>query len=160
MLKTITIILLGMLLTACATTKPNPEAAGYNTQLALTYLQQGDVETAKSKMLLALQEAPNDPLVLDAMGYFLERIGEPQSAEPYYLKALKIAPESGAVQNNYGTYLCRQKHYRESIQYFLAAAKNINYLHVAEAYKNASLCALKIPDKKLAEKYLHKSLQM
>jgi type IV pilus assembly protein PilF len=151
------LIFLLILLTACSTVctnNINPEAASINTQLGLNYLQEGDIVSAKSKLLLALQEDPDNPMVLDAMGYFWERTGDLDSAEEYYLRAIKLAPNKGEVQNNYGTYLCRHRHYHESIKHFLLAAQDINYLHVAAAYENAGLCALKIPDKKLARKYL------
>jgi len=151
------IIIFIVLLSACSTVpeqSPNPEAAGINTQLGLNYLQEGDIVSAKSKLLLALQEDPNNPMVLDAMGYFWERTGDLDSAEEYYLRAIKLAPNKGEVQNNYGTYLCRHKRYQESINHFLLAVQDVNYLQVAAAYENAGLCALRIPDKKLAHKYL------
>jgi len=141
------------------TKKPNAEAANYNVQLGLAYLKHDDVERAKSKLLLALRENPNDPINLDAMGYFFELTHDLKTAEKYYLHAIKIMPSMGAVHNNYGTYLCRHGHYRNAIKHFLLATKDINYLHAAAAYKNAGLCALKIPDMKLAHKYLQKSVQ-
>ena len=149
-----------LLLVACSpiATKPNTEAGSLNAQLGLAYLQQGQVEQAKSSLLHALQEAPNDPLVLQAMGYFLDRTGETKAAEHYYVRAIELAPKNGAVQNNYGIYLCRQGQYQNAITHFLLATQDINYLHVASAYKNAGLCALKIPDKKLAREYLRKSV--
>ncbi len=151
-----------MFTAACSTTAPktNTEAAGYNTRLALNYLQQGDVVKAKSKMLLALQQAPNNPVVLDSMGYLLEKTGESKSAENYYLKALKLAPKDGRIQNNYGTYLCRHGRYKESIKHFVLATEDPNYLHIAAAYDNAGRCALKIPDKKLADTYFKRSSQV
>jgi type IV pilus assembly protein PilF len=136
----------------------NPEAAKYNTQLGLAYLQQGDINRAKSKFLLAVQQAPNDPLVLDSMGYFLDSTNQSVEAEVYYLKAIAAAPKNdGAVQNNYGDYLCRHQRHQEAIQHFLAAAKNINYLNTAAAYENAGICALKIPNQELAKKYLQQA---
>jgi type IV pilus assembly protein PilF len=148
-------------LTTCTTVtrKPNAEAAKYNLQLGLAYLKHGDVARAKSKLLLALHENPNDPIILDAMGYFFELTHDLKIAQRYYLQAIKIMPNAGAVHNNYGTYLCRHGYYRKAIEHFLLATKDINYLHVAAAYKNAGLCALKIQDKKLAREYLQKAIQ-
>ncbi len=155
------LILLIVLLTACTTVakKPNARAAMYNMQLGLAYLQHGDIGWAKNKLLLALHEDPNDPIVLDAMGYFFELTHDLKMAQRYYLQAIRIMPNVGAVHNNYGTYLCRHGYYRKAIEHFLLATKDINYLHVAAAYKNAGLCALKIPDRKLAREYLQKSIQ-
>ena len=150
-----------LLLIACTTTQPqqpNIAAAHDNAQLGLAYLQQGKTEYAKNKLLLALHQAPNDPLILDAMGYFLEKTGESKTANQYYLQAIKIAPHEGAVHNNYGAYLCRHGHYQTAIEHFLQAVKDKNYLNTAAAYENAGLCALKIPDKKSAKLYFQQAL--
>jgi type IV pilus assembly protein PilF len=146
------------ILSCSAISKHNREAANYNAQLGLVYLKQGDIKLAKSKLLLALQQAPSEPLILDSMAYFLEITGEIQRAESYYLQAINHAPKKGAVQNNYGTFLCRHKRYQESLKHFLLAVEDSSYLNTAQAYKNAGLCALKIPNKKLAKEYLQKAL--
>jgi type IV pilus assembly protein PilF len=159
--KYLLILSAGIFISACSTTdniaQQNKEAANYNAQLGLAYLQQGNIPVAKNKILLAERQAPDDPLVLDSMAYFLEKIGETDAAERYYLQAIKYSSQDGAVQNNYGTFLCRQKRYRESLQHFMLAVRDIHYLNTAAAYVNASLCAAKIPDKKLAAEYLQKS---
>jgi type IV pilus assembly protein PilF len=162
-IKNIFLILLFAVLTSCIDIENeplplNPEAAKYNAQLGLAYLQQGDVSRAKSKFLLALQQAPEDPLVLDSMGYFLDLTGQSAAAEKYYLLALAIEPQDGASENNYGGYLCRNHRSKEAIQHFLLAAQDIHYLNTASAYENAGICALKIPDKKLAKQYLQQAL--
>lgn len=150
-----------LILLACApgqTAEKNQKAANYNAQLGLVYLQHGDINLAKSKLLLANQQSPNDALVLDSMAYFLETTGEAEAAEHYYLQAIKYYPKYGTVQNNYGTFLCRHNRYQEAIKHFILATQDIHYLNTASAYENAGWCALKIPDKKLAKKYLQKSL--
>ena len=92
-------------------------------------------------------------------GYFLEKTGNVEAAQQYYLQAIKIAPKTGAVQNNYATYLCRHGYYQQAITHFLLAAQDANYLHVANVYENAGICALKIPNKKLAHKYFQTAIQ-
>lgn len=148
-------------LTACTTPRP-PQAihpaAKYNVELGLGYLQRGDMARAKHKLLLAEAEAPKDPMVLDALGYFYERAGEPKRAETYFLQAVKLAPHRGAIQNNYGTFLCRQGQYHASLEHFTAAATDPHYLHPALAYVNAGQCALKIPNRALAEHYFKRAL--
>lgn len=156
--KVIFLILSIVLITnISAQAKSNPTAANYNAELGLNYLQQGDVERAKSKLWLALKQDPHNPIVQDAMGFFLEQTGETQQAQNFYLKALTLAPHSGIAQNNYGTFLCRQGQYQQSIQHFLLATQDLQYLHTSQAYENAGLCALKIPDIRQAENFLHKA---
>jgi len=140
-------------------TTTNVTAAGFNVQLGLGYLAQGDMQRAKSKLLLALSQAPNWPQALDAMGYYLENTGDTANAAIYYQKAVTIAPGSGSVQNNYGTYLCRVGQYQQADYHFMLAVQDINYLNTAEAYENAGLCSMEIPDNNKALAYFIKAMQ-
>jgi type IV pilus assembly protein PilF len=138
---------------------PNTTAAGYNVQLGVGYLQQGDVQRAKQKLLLAQAQAPDSAQVQDAMGYFHENTGDNQAAATSYLQAINLDPKSGAAQNNYGAFLCRTGHYQESVQHFLLAVQDPNYLNTAEAYENAGLCAMQIPDVTNAQNYFLQAVQ-
>ncbi|MCD6056195.1 MAG: pilF [Gammaproteobacteria bacterium] len=133
-------------------------AASINTQLGLAYLKKGDVSRAKGKLLLAIEQNPSDPLAQGAMGYFYEQTGNKTLAKQYYLKSISLAPHRGGPKNNYGTFLCRQGEYKESLPYFTEAVADQDYLQTAEAYENAGLCALMIPDKKTAQRYFEKAV--
>lgn len=137
----------------------NAQAANYNIELALGYLQANNLARAKHKLLLAEQQAPNDPAVQDAMAYFLERTGEPKRAEQYYQKAIQLAPKSGKTQNNYGAFLCRQGRYQQALVHFHLAVQDPSYLYPAQVYENAGVCALKIPDKVAARSFFQQALQ-
>lgn len=162
-------LLMLIFLTACTTAQqkkaensPHPvpnltKAALINTQIGLGYLKQGDVTLAKEKLILAQQQAPHLPEVLMAMAYFSENTGEPEKASVYYLRAIRENPKLGDAHNNYGAYLCRRGHYQQAIQEFLLAVADPNYLTTANAYENAGLCALLIPDKVLAKQYFTKA---
>lgn len=162
--KTIILISIMLSLVACASTKSSDNdeekkiaTAKINTQLGIAYLERHQIQTAKRKLLLALDEAPNIPETWYAMGYFLETTGDKDQAKTYYLKSVSLASGRGDVQNNYGTFLCRTGNYRDAIKHFELAAKDINYVDTAAAYENAGLCALKIPDNTLALLYFDKS---
>jgi type IV pilus assembly protein PilF len=152
MLKKITIVLLMLNLTACSIfSGPKVPGAGSpvpntNVQLGLAYLQSGDVQRAKQKLLLAEQQAPQSTESQGAMGYFLESTGNVSEAEVYYRKAIALNLKSGAAQNNYGTFLCRRGRYAEADQHFLLALQDPSYLNTAQVYENAGLCAMRIPD--------------
>lgn len=133
--------------------------AKINTQLGIAYLERHDVSRAKQKLLLALKQAPNIPETWYTMAYFLETTGNKTEAQKYYLKAIDISPNRGDTHNNYGTFLCRTGNYRASIQQFLAAVQDPDYLNSGAAYENAGFCALKIPDKKLARLYFEKAIE-
>jgi type IV pilus assembly protein PilF len=158
-LKNICPLLFSLLLLGCSSvpaTQPTTgpaAAATVNTKLALAYLANGDVERAKQKILLAQQQAPNNPVIWGATGYFEERTGDAVAARAAYQHALQLAPKSGEAHNNYGAFLCRQSEYRAAVDQFLIAVADPQYLQVAAAYQNAAKCAAKIPDSVLADKY-------
>jgi type IV pilus assembly protein PilF len=150
--KLLTLIILGIVpltLSACfrndtgswQVTYPYLQDARSNAGLALDYMQLGRTDMAVEKINLALQQAPTDPIVLEAAGYFQEKSGDIGLANRYFLKALTIAPTSGTIRNNYGAFLCRNGYSRTSIEYFLQAAHTPDPQVEAEAYANARYCA-------------------
>jgi len=148
MLKKVATVLFLLNLTACSiffrskSPEAGPQAASTNVQLGLAYLQSGDVQRAKQRLLLAKQQAPQSTESQGAMGYFLESTGNFPEAEAYYRRAVVLNPKSGAAQNNYGTFLCRRGRYVEADQHFLLALQDSDYLNTAQVYENAGLCAM------------------
>jgi len=155
------------LLTACHTLSSSEKtsaskktrAASINIQLGMAYLDRHEILRAKQKFLTALHEAPQLPEVWYSLGYFFEKTGDQQRAAECYRKALELAPNRGDTNNNYGTYLCRTKHYQEAIKYFMKATRDSEYLDVASAYENAGLCSELIPQSQQAVKYFEEALK-
>ncbi len=137
----------------------NPTASMYNVQLGVAYMQQGDVQRAKKKLRLALQQDPNSSMALDAMALLLENTGSDHNAKQYYLRAIEAHPQEGSVHNNYGAYLCRKGQFDAANEQFMLAIQDPNYATPGRAYENAALCAQKMPDQKLAKAYFVKALQ-
>jgi type IV pilus assembly protein PilF len=163
-LKYTGLLLLFMTLLGCNTSRtrmntPLPTAASYNVQLGVLYLEQGEMASAKQKLLLAMQQAPHWSPALDALAYFWELTGEPKRAEEFYKKAVQLDPGSGAALNNYAVFLCRSKRYEVAEKYFILATADVNYVNVVKAYENAGLCAVKINNDKKAEQFFNKALQ-
>jgi type IV pilus assembly protein PilF len=137
-------LILLMLLAACGTVphpqSANEEAAGYNVQLGLGYMQEGNMQLAKEKLERALSEAPHDPKVHSAEGLLYERLGDPKRADEEYRTALHYAPKDPDVTNNYAVFLCKQNRTDEGVKYFLQAAQNPFYRTPEAAYTNAGVC--------------------
>lgn len=173
-IKLSTLLSILFFITACSTTsspmkdheeaggtnvsQSNPTAANYNVQLGVNYLQQGDVQRAKHKLLTAMDQAPDSSQTQAAMGYFMENTGEQLAAEKYYQKAVDLNPQAGSAHYNYGSYLCRQKRYQEADKQFQLAVQDVNYLNTAVAYENAGVCAMQIPDFNKAAGYFQKAV--
>ncbi len=168
---TIALVLILMGLSACSTSnevylqetektsKNLRAAADYNVQLGLNYLQQQRSAFAKRKLLLALKQAPDWPVAWDAMAYYLDQTGNKKAADEYFKKALKLAPHSAMAMNNYGAFLCRDKQYAKAEHYLLLAANDPQYVNSAEAFENAAICELRLPNLHKAERYFYQALQ-
>ncbi|MDX2165332.1 MAG: tetratricopeptide repeat protein [Gammaproteobacteria bacterium] len=133
-------------------------AANDNVALGLAYLNEGNKVKAKEKLLFALEESPNNPLVLDSMAYFWEVTQNVALASAFYQKAYDIAPNDGAALNNYAVFLCKHGQEKKAETLFLKAVHLQNYVHTAKAYENAGVCALKAGESAKAKEYFTKAL--
>src|SRR5471030_968733 len=132
-------------LVACVSSPQHPksssdEAAGFNVQLGLGYLQQGNLVVAKEKLERAERESPRDPKVHNAMGLLYERLGDSKRADDEYRTALRYAPKDPEVANNYAVFLCKSGHTEDGIKYFLEAGRNPLYRTPEASYTNIAVC--------------------
>lgn len=133
-------------------------AAQYNVQLGVSYLQQGDLPRAKQKILLATVQDPESVAAWNSMAYYMQTVGDNAAAEKAYQKALALKPNQGDTLNNYGVFLCQQGKPKAAISYFQEATQDPAYVTTAQAYENAGLCALKIPNSSLATTFFTQAL--
>jgi type IV pilus assembly protein PilF len=132
-----------LLLAACTTPQhPNKvrDAAAYNVQLGIAYLNQGDVALAKDKLDRALAEAPNSADVHSARAMLFERMHNPDKADAEFRTSLRLAPHDPDVVNNYAVYLCQNGRTDEGVHRFEEAAHNALYRTPEAAYTNAGVC--------------------
>lgn len=135
------------------------EAARYNTELGIGYMQQGNNDLAMRKLQRALDEDPDLPAAHSAIALLYERLGEPKLADQHYRRALDLAPDDPNAQNAYGVFLCRHNRVADSEKYFLGAAHNPAYSTPEAAYTNAGVCLLKIGKSARAQQYFRMALK-
>ena len=142
-----TLLLLGVMTIALAgceaasnREKKRSDAAGYNMQLGLAYLNRGDLGLAKQKLERAEKENPHDPNVHSAMAMLQDRLGHPELADKEFKEALSLGPSSPDILNNYAVYLCRTGRIDEGVKSFEEAARNPLYRTPEAAYTNAGVC--------------------
>lgn len=135
------------------------KATRLNLELAVAYLDIGNVTRAKEKLNRALKLGPNVPDVYAAQAYYYEKIGEIEEAEENYVKAIKMDNKAGQYHNNYGAFLCRQARYDDAEKEFLTAVKDRAYPKVAETYENLGLCSLETKDKEKAKQYFQRAIK-
>ncbi len=135
------------------------KAAKFNIELGLNYLKQDQIARAKSKLTRARTLAPHLPEVHYSYAYLLERVGEIENAEKSYRKAISLHSKGGNEHNNYGAFLCRQHSYKQAEKEFLIAIADPDYMNTGEAFENAGLCVMQIPDVAKATEYFEKALR-
>jgi type IV pilus assembly protein PilF len=147
----------------CATTTEPPEvsdkdAARFNVQLGMNYMQRGDLEGAREKLERAVKQDPTLPTAHAALGILYERAGDIPRAQEHLRRATRLAPDDPNMMNNYGGFLCRKGEYEEGIRHFEMAASNAYYRAPETALTNAGVCARRIPDPERAEEYFRLAL--
>ncbi|MEN1925008.1 type IV pilus biogenesis/stability protein PilW [Luteimonas sp. MJ293] len=104
-------------------------------------LDAGQIDKAEEAALAALKIDRQSPRALTMMALVEMIRGRSEEAGRYYASAAEHAPDNGAIQNNYGAWLCRQGRAAESMDYFERAVANPAYAARADALANAGACA-------------------
>jgi type IV pilus assembly protein PilF len=132
-----------LLLASCANSHAvtrQHDAASYNVQLGIAYMNQGDLQRAKDKLDRALSEDPDSADVHSARAMLFDRLGEKDKADSEFRAALRYAPHDPNIVNNYAVYLCQNGRTDEGVKRFLEAAHNGYYRTPEAAYTNAGVC--------------------
>jgi type IV pilus assembly protein PilF len=158
--------LLSLLLAGCVhtTTTKNTgnqkDAAAYNVQLGIAYMNQGDLSRSKDKLDRALKQDPDNADVHSARAMLFTRMGNARQADEEYRTALRLAPNDPNVVNNYAVYLCQIGRTDEGVKRFLEAAHNPLYKTPEAAYTNAGVCLRAAKRDEDARGYFVRALQV
>lgn len=175
-LKIVALCMISLVLFGCTAKKPEKrhdhqvqkeaaikpdyhKAAMLNIEMGQAYLSQGLVSRAKQKFVHALELQPKLPEAHSAIGYFYETVGDLEEAEKHHTLAISYGTGKGRFYNNYGTFLCRQKRYKEADRAFNNALKDKQYIKTAEVLENAGLCALEQENNPKAYEYLKNAVK-
>jgi type IV pilus assembly protein PilF len=119
---------------------PTESAAKTNIQLGVAYLKQGNYPLAKEKLERSLKQNPKDPDVHTGLAMLYDRVNEPKLADRHFREALRLAPDSPDISNNYAVYLCKNGRVEEGVERFSAVAVNKYYRTPEVALTNAGVC--------------------
>lgn len=134
------------------------ERASSRIDVGISMLRSGDLPGA----VMTLQEATKldrrnwrawDKLALAYAGQ-----GAPVEAEEAWVQALRIAPESGEVNNNYGLFLMGQSRLDESITAFETAITDLTYRRPAVPLSNMGMALYLSGDHQRAVKTLDRAI--
>lgn len=135
-------------------------AAQTHVGLAQGYMQRGEYEIAMERLRHALELDPSSADAHTVMAALYERLDRPQLAERHYERAARLAPDSGVVLNNYGTWLCRNGRAAEADGWFARALEDPFYPSPGTALANAGACAMDAGDPGRAEAYFRRSVEL
>lgn len=160
------IAILFFLIGGCATAAPRSNvetkarrAAEINVALAQGYLKQDKLEIALEKLERALEQDPSFADAHTVIAVLYERINRPLLAEEHYRRAAQLQPKLGAVNNNYGTFLCRYGRLDEAVKYFDRALEDPFYQTRDVALTNAGTCRMQANRTDEAEKDFRAALE-
>lgn len=128
--------------------------------LAGQQLRAGKLDEAETQAQAALKADPNSVDAYTLLAVIADQRGQSTQAGTLYAKAAMMSPDSGAVQNNYGTWLCSNGRSAESLAYFDRALADRRYASPAAALANAGSCALNAGQGARAEQNLRLAIQM
>lgn len=136
------------------------EAASYNVQLGLEYLNQGRRDLAMEKLTRAVEQDSRFADAHLAIAYAYNQYGETQLADRHYRQALGLEPNNPNLQNTYGAFLCQHRDLRNAERQFVTAARNPTYNTPEVAWTNAGICVEQVPDLEAAENYYREALRI
>lgn len=121
-------------------------------------LQSGQLEGAEKDARSALKLDAGSADAVTLLAVVEDRRGQAERAGQHYRRAAELAPEQGAAQNNYGTWLCANGAAAESLVWFDRAVRAPGYATPGLAMANAGSCALDAGQTERAERDLRQAL--
>lgn len=156
------LVLLVLIVAAGCATQPRLTARSrrllqLRTALGVGYMRQGELGLARHELALALLMDRHNAAANDGMALVEERLHERKKARYYFRRGLAHDPTNGALQNNYGAFLCAGGEVDKALDHFKAALASPLYPTPQLADLNAGICLLQTPHLHQAIRYLHRA---
>jgi len=162
-------LLASLLLLGCATPASNtvsdtsgPDArAGVHTQLALSYLQRDQKQTALDELEEALSIAPDHSQANYVMAMLQTQLDNKDKAGRHYRRALESNPENSSAAHDYAIFLCKEGKVEKAMEYFQSALDNPLYQGKTLTNLRAGECLIRMrTDRQGAEPYFQAALRV
>jgi len=134
-------------------------AAEANTQLAVRYLQEDELQQALRKALKAIEQDPDSSAAHMVTGEIYSRLNEREQARSYFRRSIRLDADNASALNNYGRFLCSEGERERALELFERAAENPLYDRPEVPLTNAGRCLLRAGDGAEAERYFRRALQ-
>lgn len=162
-------VLFAMLAGCAATQQAKPQTAEeinaqararILTELAAGYYARGQHAIALEDLNEALKVDPAYAPAYGMLGLVYSELRDDAKAEQNFKRAIEINPQDPEVRNNFGWFLCQRGREPQALGQFELAVNNPFYRTPDMALINAGRCAGKLGDRKGAEAYLQRALNV
>lgn len=128
--RTFSVVLLSILLAACASTSEIPPQASPHYTLGLAHLQSGNPTLALKEFLQAQENDPDAPQVQAGIARAYQAKKAYTLAEQYYKKALLLSDNDPMYQNNLAALYISMERWDQAIDYFNKASENLFFVRI------------------------------
>lgn len=129
-------------------------------QLALGYLESGDLLNAKRHLESAAALDANNSEVFAIWGLVQAREGEVELADASFRRALRINPRNSQARNNYAAFLFANGRYQDAYTQLEQVVGDTTYSGRAQSFENLGLAALRLGRPEDAEQAFGRALQL
>ncbi|PXW91351.1 type IV pilus assembly protein PilF [Nitrosomonas sp. Nm84] len=138
------------------------QSAKIHTELAAEYFHRRQFDVAIEEVAEALKAQSNYAPAYNVLGLVNMAINEDNKALDNFEQAIRLAPKSSEINNNYGWFLCQHIPQRmdQAIDHFMVATQDPLYLTPEMAFTNAGLCELKRQRYHEAQVFFQKALSI
>ena len=157
------------LLGACVTETTNPvfnverseaEALENYLQLAVGYLDEGDLASAKRHLGNAATIDPDNSEMFGTWGLIYAREGEPDLADENFRRALRRDSDNSKVRNNYAAFLFAQGRFEDAYEQLELVVRDTEYPQRPQAFENMGIAAMRLNKPEDAERAFTRAMQL
>ena len=128
MFRTMTAVLLIVLLVGCVSSKNKQPKAMPHYTLGLSFLQSDNPTLALKEFLKAVEDDPKNPQVHAGLARAYQYKKAYALAEKHYLKALALSDNDPKYQNNLAALYITMERWDQAIAYFQKASENLLFM--------------------------------
>lgn len=159
-MKQLSVLLLSVLLIACASSASKKESADVYLQLGIRYLNMNKLELAKTNLEQALKKDSGNVNAHSALAFLYEKLNDYDEAEDHYETALDLDPNDLGALNNFGRFLCDHGQHERGLAMLTQAISAPMNDKPWMAMTNAGRCQLEMKNTQGAEENFRQALQI
>jgi type IV pilus assembly protein PilF len=162
------VVTLQLLLVACVTEttggfnveRSDSTALDNYLQLAVGYLEQGDLASSKRHLANAVGIDSNNSDVYAIWGLVYAREGEPELADDNFQRSLRINSANSKARNNYSAFLFANNRFEDAYEQLERVVQDVEYPGRPQAFENLGLAALRLNRGAEAESAFNRAVQL